>query len=131
MKRTSTMIVAVVGVLILVTVAVWYGRERALWHANETFADNLIASAQLDTLLHREVLSTPDLAALTKKRDLLVGRSRRVLADETWGTTEFGYCFQGGTYAYLTVPTRGDPPKPATLAVYESATTPADHCRSP
>ena len=131
MKRPRVVIAAFGGALILVSAAVWLGRERAFMHANEKFADDLIASAQSDTLLHRQVLSTSDIAALMEKRDLLRGGGRRVLVDETWGAMEFGYCFPSGAYAYLTFPTRGDPPKPATLAVDEPGTTGTDRCRTP
>jgi len=131
MKRTNALLVACLALLIFVTVVTWVARHRASWRANEKFAEDLLASARSDTPLHREVLPLEERTALAERRHLLGVKARRVFVDETWGGMEFGYCFSNGAYAYITFLTAGEPPKPASLAVYEPRTTYAEQCGSP
>ncbi len=43
---------------------------------------------------------------------------KQVMYDETWGMTELAYCFSNGSYAYLTMATRGACPKELSLAIF-------------
>lgn len=128
MKHKVAIVTACAALLGLLTLGVLMARSRASWHANETFADALLDSARSGTALHGEVLSSNDRQGIAAQRQLIAGVARRVVLDETAGTMEVGYCFPSGSYAYVTFPTDGDPPKPSTFAVHESGSPFARTC---
>jgi hypothetical protein len=117
MSRTR-IVALLLAVSVLAALAVWVVFVRAFWRTNSDFAEQLLASAASDSSLHRELLPAHELEALSPHRHLLAGTPRRVLADETWGALEFGYCLPSGAFTYLTFATNGEPPKPASLTVY-------------
>jgi hypothetical protein len=109
-------------------IAVWAVSVNAFWRTNRKFAEEIVASAASGSPLYRELLPASELEAVSARRHLLVGKPREVLADETWGALEFGFCFPTGAFAYVTFATEGSPPKPAGLTVHEPTSVESKIC---
>jgi hypothetical protein len=121
----------IIAVSALAAIATWTVSARRAWRANEDCAPAVLASASSDTFLHRDFLPPSELASLESQRYLLTGEPRRVLADETWGALEFGYCVASGAYVYVTFLSKPAPPKPASLTIYEAGSPWSRVCASP
>ena len=117
MTRNLQVLVAILAAVALAVLAISFQRDQVVDAADE-FARALIESIRVDSDLHREFLSSDDLAELPSNRDFLSGNLRRVLVDETWGAWELGYCFPSGAFVYLTMATNPSPPKPAQVSVH-------------
>jgi hypothetical protein len=129
--RSARILALILVIALPCGVAIWTLSVRSSWGANQEFAAALLASASSDTALYREFLPAEQLAQLASQRRLLTGEPRRVLADETCGAFEFGYCLATGAYAYVTFLKDTDPPKPANLIVYAPGTPRSQICASP